>query len=217
MIDDYINHFKLHFSNKSFVRSICIALTLFALGFVLNYYAGTYANEKESLSVTDIILSNTRAHDVDGIFTFGSYLLCAIIAFLVIRKLNTLPFTIEAIALFVMIRSVFIILTHIGPFPTHISITSSLLSKVSFGGDLFFSGHTGLPFLMALIYWEVPFVRNIFMVLSIAFGIIVLLGHLHYSIDVLSAFFITYGIFHIAKFIFSHDYKLFLNGISPKK
>jgi hypothetical protein len=41
------------------------------------------------------------------------------------------------------------------------------------------------------------------------FGIVVLLGHLHYSIDVLSAFFITYSIYHICELFFKTDKKIF--------
>ncbi|MDP2670532.1 MAG: hypothetical protein Q8O99_06590 [bacterium] len=41
------------------------------------------------------------------------------------------------------------------------------------------------------------------------FGVIVLLGHLHYSIDVLAAFFITYAINDINKLIFVHDKRVF--------
>lgn len=210
----YFKHFKLHFSDQDFLRSILTALFLFAIGLVLNYYAGSYAVEKESVSVTDIILSNTQPHDVDEIFVYGSYLMVGFILFLGFRKLNTLPFIVETVALFVMIRSVFISLTHIKPFPSRIIIDSDILSKVSFGGDLFFSGHTGLPFLMALIFWNVPFLRYTFLFLSVFFAVIVLLGHLHYSIDVLSAFFITYSIYHIALRFFKKDYKLFRDGIA---
>ena len=51
--------------------------------------------------------------------------------------------------------------------------------------------------------------RIFFTAVAIFFGIIVLMGHLHYSIDVLSAFFITYSIYHIAKFLFKEDKILF--------
>jgi len=210
----YFKHVKRHFSDRDFLHSIVVALCLFSVGLLMNFYAGTYATEEASGSVTDIILSNTRAYDVDGIFIYGSYAMTVLIIFLMFRKLNTLPFIMETIALFVMIRSLFVSLTHIGPFPTQITIHSDLLSRISFGGDLFFSGHTGLPFLMALIFWNVRPLRYIFIVISLSFGVVVLLGHLHYTIDVLSAFFITYGIFDIAKILFKKDYELFRDGIS---
>ena len=41
------------------------------------------------------------------------------------------------------------------------------------------------------------------------FGSIVLLGHYHYSIDVLAALFITHGVFQISCWLFGRDYALF--------
>ena len=212
----YFRHLEEHFRNKSFRRSIYISLVLFALGLIMNYFAGTYAVKKESDSVTDIILSNTRTYDVDDLFVVGTFAMVALIAFLAFRKLNAFPFIVESIALFVMVRSVFITLTHIGPFPTRIAIDSDVLSRVSFGGDLFFSGHTGLPFLMALIFWNVPLLRYTFIFISAFFAVIVLLGHLHYSIDVLSAYFITYSIYHIAETFFQEEHRLFSDGIAKR-
>ena len=87
--------------------------------------------------------------------------------------------------------------------------SNSIINKVSFGSDLFFSGHTGLPFLLALIWWrELPF-RLVFLSFSFFFAIVVLLGHMHYSIDVLGAFFITYTIFHLLEKFFKKDRVVF--------
>jgi membrane-associated phospholipid phosphatase len=120
----------------------------------------------------------------------------------------------KSIAVFTLIRSVFVSITHISPFPTHAIITSVFFNKEVFygiftGNDLFFSGHTGIPFLLALMFWENKTLRIIFLGFSLMFAMVVLLGHLHYSIDVLSAFFITYTIFDICKFFFKKDWKLF--------
>jgi membrane-associated phospholipid phosphatase len=65
---------------------------------------------------------------------------------------------------------------------------------------------------MALILWDNRLLRYIFLCASVVFGVVVLLGHLHYSIDVFAAFFITYGIYQIATKLFKKELHL-LNTI----
>jgi hypothetical protein len=103
----------------------------------------------------------------------------------------------------------FVSLTHIGPFPLKLELESKLLDFITSGNDLFFSGHTGLPFLIALIFWDHIYIRRLFLVSSVVFGVVVLLAHLHYSIDVFAAFFITYSIYHISLKVFKRDYEFF--------
>jgi prolipoprotein diacylglyceryltransferase len=61
------------------------------------------------------------------------------------------------------------------------------------------------------------YIRTLFLAASVVFGVIVLLSHLHYSIDVFSAFFITYSIYHIAIKLFRKDYEFFTLEIPTKK
>ena len=179
---------------------------LLILSLIINYIAGTYATERASLPVTDIILSNIRTFDVDGIFIYGSFVFWFFTTLVLLYHPKKMIFTLKSIALFVIIRSVFVSLTHLGPFPTQVIVENiGFFNKFTFGGDLFFSGHTGLPFLLALIFWDEKILRYVFITSSVVFGIVVLLGHLHYSIDVLGAFFITYTIFHIARTVFKKD------------
>lgn len=203
--------YKKHFGDKNYIVSIIYSIIFLILSVVINFYAGTYAAEKASNSVTDIVLSNIKTYDLNGAFTYGSILFFFMIVFLCLHKPEKIPFTVKSIALFVIIRSLFITLTHIGTFPSQIIIHSDIINKLTFGGDLFFSGHTGMPFLLALIFWERKIIRYIFIIFSIFFAIVVLLAHMHYSIDVLSAFFITYTIFHIAQYLFQSDQERFLS------
>lgn len=205
-----IKKYKFHLNNKDFLISSLVALSFLAASLVINFYAGQYATEQANNSVTDLILSNIPTFDVDGIFVYGTLVFWIFILSLCLAEPKNIPFTVKSIALFVLVRSLFITLTHIGPFPTQIFIDSVLINKFSFNGDLFFSGHVGLPFLLSLIFWENIRLRYLFIATSFFFGTVVLLGHLHYSIDVLSAFFITYTIFHIAQKIFKKDRVLFL-------
>ncbi|MEK7117115.1 MAG: phosphatase PAP2-related protein [Patescibacteria group bacterium] len=200
-----ISDYKKHFTDKQFLTSFLMSIIFLAASIVINFYAGTYATESISNSVTDIILSNTRAYDLDGVFVYGSIIFFFFIVFVCAMRPHQMPFAVKSIALFIIIRSIFITLTHIGPFPSQIYIDSNILNKLTFGGDLFFSGHTGLPFLLALVFWKDKIIRYIFILFSLTFAVVVLLSHMHYTIDVLSAFFITYTIFHIAEFAFSKD------------
>lgn len=209
--------YKLYLMNRDFLLSSGAALIFLIFSLVINFYAGTYATERASNSVTDIILSNIRVFDVDGLFVYGAIIFWIFIALLCVFEPRRIPFTFKSTSLFVLIRSIFISLTHIGPFPSQLIINSSLLAKFTPGGDLFFSAHVGLPFLMALIFWENPRIRFICIVSAILFGVVVLLGHLHYSIDVLSAFFITYTIYRIASVFFPKDKKIFTSGLESEK
>ncbi|MDO8183799.1 MAG: phosphatase PAP2-related protein [bacterium] len=202
-----------HWLNKDYWLSIITGFIFLIFSLVINFYANLYAVERASNPVTDIILSNVPVFDLDGLFIYGAFGLVALIAYLGLSKPRRLPFILKSIALFVIIRSVFISLTHIGIYPTHATLDSNpldfLLRRFALGNDLFFSGHTGLPFLMALLFWNKIYWRYIFLTLSLIFGVVVLLAHLHYSIDVLAAFFITYSIYHLARRFFPLELKLF--------
>lgn len=211
------------FGDRKFVRSFLMSCLLLLITLIINYFAALYAYERASGAVADIVLSNIPVFDVDLIFIFGPIVFGVWIAFLCLLNPKTLPFTIKSVAVFVLIRSIFITLTHLGPFPDHAIIDggSAVLLRAlsdnpnfflfSTGSDLFFSGHTGLPFMMALVFWKHSLTRTFCIATSIFFGIIVLLGHLHYSIDVASAFFITYTIYIIAKKMFKKDYEALMS------
>lgn len=211
-----IEKHKKYWLHKPFYISVIVAFLLLIFSIVVNYYALAYANEKQSNFVTDIILDNIPTFNVGFIFTWGAILLMAFVALLLALEPKRIPFVVKSSALFVFIRSVFITLTHLAPVPDHSAFgVNQFLSMLSLDGsaDLFFSGHTGFPFLMALIFWDNKKLRITFIAISIVLASAVLLGHLHYSIDVFAAYFITYTIFHIATKFFKKDYSMFHHGI----
>ena len=209
-----INKYKSAFYDKHLLISITQSIIMLAVVLYINYNIGLYAFAVASNPVTDIILSNTSQIDVSTIFTAGIIIFMLWTIIYCIYSPNKIPFIIKSISLFIIIRALFVSLTHIGPFlgPDAIlngELANLIVGKVSFGADLFFSGHTGVPFLMALILWRERIYRYIFILSSVSFGIIVLIGHIHYTIDVVSAFFITPTIYIIAKYIFKRDYIYF--------
>lgn len=205
--------FKRHRSswgNRQFTLSALSGFLLLSASLIVNYFAIRYATKEASNAVTDILLSNLPIVNIDEIFVEGSIIFWIFILFLLIHKPKYIPFVFKSVALFILVRSIFISLTHIGPFPYRASIDAGGIFKIfTLGGDLFFSGHTGSPFLLALIFWDKKILRNIFLVCTFIFAASVILGHLHYSIDVFAAFFITYGIYHMCLYLFRKDYKAF--------
>ncbi len=201
-----------YLKSKTYTIAIIDGFILLGLALIANFYAGTFATFRAGNSVQDIILSNIPIFDVSDIFVYGPVIMWVVLLVYCFNKPHQIPFILKSIALFIIIRSTFVSLTHIGPFPDRLIMgadSPDWIRLFTFGGDLFFSAHTGLPFLLALIFWKEKALRILFIATSVFFGIIVLMGHLHYSIDVLSAFFITYTIYHISKWLFKNDFTMF--------
>lgn len=199
--------------SRAYLHALAITSILFAGSITANFYAGVYATARSSNYVSDLILSNVPVLQVDWLFVWGAVALIFFVTILCVMEPHRAPFTLGALALFYFIRSGFVVLTHIAPYPDHPLIEAGTLAQRFFGADdLFFSGHTGAPFLMALLHWKETLVRYIFLAWSIIMGVVVLLGHFHYTIDVLSAFFITYGIWHIAQLLFPRSEAMFFSG-----
>ncbi|MBU2037009.1 sphingomyelin synthase family protein [Patescibacteria group bacterium] len=198
---------KILFSDKKYLISSALGLVFLGISFFVNYFAGLYATRLASNAVTDFFLDKLPVFDIDGFFIYGAIALLAGILFLVARRPEYFPFVAKTVALFVLTRSLFMAVTHLGIIPEGIPLpTDNPIRWITFGGDLFFSGHVGMPFLMALIFWRDKIVRYAFILISIVFGVVVLLGHFHYSIDVFAAYFITYGVMDIAKLFFAKDW-----------
>lgn len=202
-------HKQFWFQKESLIQGL-VGLFFLGVSLLINYFANLYASISVSNIATDIILDNLPVMDMSFIFIYGALLFIIILAILLLSEPKHLPFVLKSIALFLVTRSFFMILTHLAP-----PITGSNgygideLRVISSGDDLFFSAHAGLPFMLALIYWKRDFWKWFFLISTVVGATSVLLGHLHYSIDVFSAFFIAFGIYQIALHIFRKDYELF--------
>lgn len=210
MCNEIGRRYRVCFSDTVFLADCAASIVALATSYVVMSFAITFATERASSAVTDLILSNTPAFDVDGLFVYGTILFMAFIALMCLVHPRRIPFTLYSIALFWLIRAGFVTLTHVGPFVPETRISfGTTIQHMFFGSDYFFSGHVGMPFLFALMYWRENLLRYLFLVWTVFFMIVVLLGHLHYSIDVFSAFFITYTLYHLAIYIFPRSRRQF--------
>lgn len=208
-----VHKYRHTFTDQSFLLSIFFATLLFLTSLIINYFTSAYASLHAGGPVGDIVLDNIPTFDLDWAFAYGPVVFWLVIIGFVLAEPKTLPFTLKSVALFVFVRSVFVTLTHLGVSPADIppDATSNFIKRLSYGGDLFFSGHTGMPFLMSLVFRENKRLRIFCIISAIFFGVVVLAVHMHYSIDVLSAFFITYTIYVLAEKFFKKDREMFYN------
>lgn len=195
--------------------SLYLGILLLVASLLIQINANQYATVKATNYVGDAILDRIPTIDLDFIIVHGSMLAWLFTGLLLLAKPRRLLFAVKTIALFVLVRAFFISLTHIGVRPDRLifgfdgdSFLYAFYTLFTFEGDFFFSGHTGFPFLIALLFWNEPFWRKFFLAVTLVFGVSVLFAHVHYSIDVFAAPFITYAIFAMAKYIFKKDHRL---------
>lgn len=188
---------------------IMISICLLILSLILEYISGNYVQRVGEVTSPDIILDHIGPiHDIGFIktrfiFVYGYTFIVALLflypLFFDTKKLHQ---AISQFSLIVIMRSFFISLTHLKNPVTAVPVHfPSIFSNLAFENDLFFSGHTAVPFMAFLVFKDSK-IRYVFLAASIILGATALIAHRHYSIDVFSAFFIAYGTFKIGEWAF---------------
>lgn len=193
---------------RKFVISLIVGLILLFAGFAVNLLASHYTETFPALRVGDLILDNIPIIDLTFLYRTGIFVIIGItVLYPAVFAPEKAPFTAKTFAAFLMIRSFFISLTHLGAPESFYALPQgadqSEFIRFFYINDLFFSAHTGIPFLSALLFWNDKFIRYLMLVSSAIMGAVVLFMHVHYSIDVFSAYFITYSIFIVSDGIFN--------------
>lgn len=202
----FFRSYKEVFTHKRTLQNMLIGVLLFAFGMSVSYFAYEYISTTNGPVAKDFFLDNLPTLDVAMWFFFSIFFMGGLAIILSLINPRRAPFVLICTGLFFAIRSFFLILTHLSP------PNIEYYRGMSTGMDLFFSGHVGYAFLLALMFWRNKFFRILFIALSIVMAALVLLGHLHYSIDVFSAYFIVYVIFIVAKRLFKGEYEMLLRS-----
>jgi hypothetical protein len=216
-MQELLRRHLIFWTDKKIVIHLLISLFIFSISLIFNYLAMTLTKSYTGYVVPDILLDNLPTVNVAYIFFQGAFLFIIFLLGLGTYEPKYIPFVLESTAIFFFVRSVFMVMTHLtAPNVEYYNYVSrehhvpQVLFTVSSGNDLFFSAHTGFPFLLALIFWHNAKLRLFFILCSLTGAVAVILGHLHYSIDVFSAFFITFGVFEMSKKFFAREYAILL-------
>ncbi len=188
---------------KSHRKLIALSILFLISAIFLNNLAGNYVDRVGTVAVSDLILDHIPSINLWFLLSYGFILILAIFIFYpLFFNVKRLHVVISQFSLLVLIRSFFIILTHLKrPADAVVPVLPKIYTMLAFNNDLFFSGHTALPFLGFLIFRKQK-IGIFFLIATIVMAITVLLMHFHYSIDVFAALFITYGSFKIGEWLF---------------
>lgn len=185
-------------------RLVLLASVLALVALLADYSCGTYVTATPGAKVPDLILDRLPSLDLSFLFIYGYMaLLVAMFCYPLFWRVRMLHVVIFQFSLLLTLRSLFMLFTHLetpaGSVPVHFP---GVFSNLYFENDMFFSGHTAMPFLGFYLFRPSRF-RYVFLVGAVVMGAVVLLMHVHYSIDVLAAFFMTYCSYQMGNAVLS--------------
>ena len=187
------------FRNKTFVALALIAIILLLLP---SFFA--FIEKREGMVLQDFVLERLPASDV----SIPTFIIIWSVVLLVFYRIYQNPSIFLVVAygfiLMCIARVLTISLLPLNPPPGLITLKDPI-ANIAYGGkgifitkDLFYSGHTGNMFLFFLCL-QAKWDKIIALAASFMVGILVLIQHIHYSVDVIAAFIFTYFLYLGAK------------------
>ena len=187
------------FRNKTFVALALVAIILLTLP---TFFA--FIEKREGMVLQDFVLDAIPAMDV----SVPTFVIIWSIVLLVFYRIYQNPRLFLEIAygfiLMCLCRVLTISILPLNP-PPGLIMLKDPIANIVYGGkgifitkDLFYSGHTGNMFLFFLCL-EAKWDKIIALAAAVLIGILVLIQHIHYSIDVFAAFIFTYLLYLGAK------------------
>jgi hypothetical protein len=157
----------------------------------------TYIEKRDGFVFNDPFLKLVAPIQLSGFIFILTYFLGIVGVFFSIRNPILFICLIQAYTILTVFRIMSIYLVPLDPPLSLIPLKDSFLEMFFYSGrqnlkDLFFSGHTATIFLFAFGFKK-KYQRLFFFLGASLVGVLVLLQHIHYSIDVLAAPFFAYG------------------------
>lgn len=185
-------------------KKISLSFVFLILAYILHFVAGNYVERVGVATPTDFILDKIPVVDLSMIYVWlFPLILLVFFVYIIIFSPSKIHYYIGIFSLFIAIRAVFLSLTHLANPPGAVVLQNLpfIFEIFSFSNMLFFSGQVAIPYLGYLMFQNRK-VKLFMFWSSIIMAILSLLMHIHYTIDVLAAYFITYGIYTMGNYLF---------------
>ena len=195
------------FKQLTIAGVLVLVLILIAFPFFFNYI-----EQRDGYTLNDPVLNLLPAVNVSNIVFAIIWSMALITIVRCIQQPQIFLIFLWGFIFLSLSRFISILLLPLNP-PKALIELKDPLSNTFYGSkfitkDLFYSGHTATQFLMFLCLqkkWD----KLVTLLSSIAIGILVLVQHVHYSIDVVAAPICTFAIFLLAKKLTSKALKSF--------
>jgi membrane-associated phospholipid phosphatase len=156
---------------------------------LLNAFMGMYVTTRGGPALNDIFLDAVTRVDVVWLHLFLSSVMYTLVIGIFVFFPRRAPFLLWTLVTVILLRVCALPLTELGMYVDAVRIDS----EYTFGGDLFFSGHVAIATTLVYFYWDTPLLRALTLgMLTVTIGTLIL-GHLHYSIDIFTGLFVGYG------------------------
>ena len=116
-MENTIRLYRVLLGSRAYLRSLTEGAAFLAASTIAIFAAVSYATVHASNHVTDFVLSRVGPFNVRFLFVYGTFTAFVITAGLLASRPNRLPFALKAMALFLLVRAVFVALTHMAPSP----------------------------------------------------------------------------------------------------
>ena len=201
-VSGFIENWKNELKNKKF--KVNVVITIFFLAVVLFSVTRflSYNEQRFGFSFRDPILYLFNPINVTWFTFIIMYGAIPITLISLFKNPRVFVLGFQAYTIMLIFRMFCMFMLPLNPPIDIITLTDPFIAffatGMTFKKDLFFSGHTATMFLMFLCLNKGP-LKIILFICSLFIGLLVLIQHVHYSIDVFAAPFFAYVSFIIAK------------------
>lgn len=199
---DYTNNWKLSFGNRSFKIKFTIGLLLFIIVLIAFPIFFNYIETRDGAIINDWLLRQLPSINLSIPIFSLIWVSAALTIWQAFKNPAIFLLFLWGFVLLSLSRMITIYSIPLNP-PQNLIPLIDPISNTFYGGvfitkDLFYSGHTSTLFMMYLCLQK-PVHKTIVLVATCLVGSMVLVQHVHYTIDVFMAFPFTYVVFLLAK------------------
>jgi hypothetical protein len=202
MTEGFVLRWRLAWKEQKFKQLTLIGIVFFIITLISLPFFFNYIQQREGSQINDFLLNQIRPRNVSNLVFSIIWSMAVLTLIRCIQQPSIFLMFLWGFILLSFSRMISIIAVPLNP-PDNLLELIDPISNTFYGSkfvtkDLFYSGHTATQFLMFLCLknkWD----KLATLISTFLIGALVLVQHIHYTIDVLAAPILTYLVFILVK------------------